>query len=72
MAASKALTELRTQAGLDLEAATQTARETAARIDDWTQRQKARLAEMARRKQESQPPRRPSRDGFPVVPGGRR
>lgn len=72
MAASKALTELRTQAGLDFEAATQTTRETMAKLDDWTQRQKARLAEMVRRKQESQPPRRTSRDGLPAVGGGRR
>lgn len=66
MAASKALMELRTQAGLDLEAATQSTRETMAKLDDWTQRQKARLAEMVRRKEETAPRRR-SRDGLPVV-----
>lgn len=70
MASEKALSELRTQAGLDLEAATQTTRETVAKLEDWTARQRARLAEMVRRKQEGQ--RRPSRDGLPAVTDGRR
>ncbi len=70
MASEKALSELRTQAGLDLEAATQTTRETVAKLEDWTARQRARIAEMVRRKQEEQ--RRPSRDGLPAVTDGRR
>lgn len=65
--ASKALSDLRAQAGLDLEATKATARETVAKLEDWTARQRSRLADMVRRKQESQAPRRASQANLKAV-----
>lgn len=62
--ASKALTDLRAQAGVDLEATKAATRETVAKLEEWTLRQRARLAEMVRRDQQS---RRASRDNLKVV-----
>lgn len=63
---TKALTALRNQAGVDLEATKAAAREVGAKLDEWTSRQRALLAERVRRKEEAVPRRR-SRDGLPVV-----